>query len=416
MTPSRIPVTGTTSGRPERAGAKAFGNRLKRDLAAAGAGSLFVLLVLHAGIGWFFSTALDDRALSIASRLERLRPDYNTEVLAAGEGWIELDTSADDRVQQPGSYGLAWEGGWGIAGDIRESKASSVVRAFELRSRFLPSTGTFVDVDTRVYQGDPREGLGIDFEEVNIDGDLGSYPAWYVPGEGDTWFVFLHGNGMTRRDALRMLPPMVDMGLPVLIPTMRGDEGAPRAEDGRLTYGKDEWRDLEAAVAYAKSQGAEWVIIEGMSMGGGIVVAFLLESPLAGDVAGVVLDAPVLDFEQSVDFQAQDEAIPLIGAPLPDSVVAVGKWIAVQRFGVDWQAVSFLDRVDELDTPILLIHGTDDDTVPSATSDELARRRPELVTEYFVVEGAGHVEAWNVDTEGYERRLRAFVEAVTPGE
>lgn len=88
----------------------------------------------------------------------------------------------------------------------------------------------------------------------------------------------------------------------------------------------------------------------------------------------------------------------------------------MQRFGVDWQAAGFLDRVDELDTPILLIHGTDDDTVPIATSDELARRRPDLVTEYFVVEGAGHVEAWNVDTEGYERRLRVFVEAVTPGE
>jgi len=68
---------------------------------------------------------------------------------------------------------------------------------------------------------------------------------------------------------------------------------------------------------------------------------------------------------------------------------------------------------DTFELPILLFHGTDDDVVPIQTSEEFASALPDLVT-FYPVEGAGHVQAWNVDPRLYERRLREFLAGI-PG-
>ncbi len=70
------------------------------------------------------------------------------------------------------------------------------------------------------------------------------------------------------------------------------------------------------------------------------------------------------------------------------------------------------DGVFGLDTgighPILLFHGTDYDTVPFGDSKRFAEELPTRVT-FYPVEGAGHVQSWNVDPPRYERRLNRFL-------
>jgi pimeloyl-ACP methyl ester carboxylesterase len=217
---------------------------------------------------------------------------------------------------------------------------------------------------------------------------------------------------MTRRDGLRILPAVADAGLPILVPTYRNDEGAPASSHGRLTYGKEEWRDLEAAVQYTLDHGAEAVVLEGMSMGGSVVAAFLLESELADRVAGVIFDAPVLDFERSVEHQAAAERVPLVGLPIPPTIVTVAEWLTDIRFGIDWTYTHYLDRADELSAPMLLIHGGDDDDVPVGLTHDLERTRPDIVRDVYIPDSAGHTEAWNVDPAEYERRVIGFLEAL----
>ena len=65
-----------------------------------------------------------------------------------------------------------------------------------------------------------------------------------------------------------------------------------------------------------------------------------------------------------------------------------------------------------LAVPVLIIHGDADDTVPAATSEAYAAARPDLVT-YLRVPGAGHVEGWTSDQDGYGAALRAFVQRFT---
>ncbi len=357
------------------------------------------------GSAWYISGLLKDGALV---------PDHDPDkldlrVIAVEEGRVILgvtsETETDGDWTKDIIFGLKGENSYGRVGAVLEIDDEHVVR------EFLPIQGTTevgdpVRLDSFAFPGDPLQAFGIGFEEVTFASQLGEFPAWFVDGPGDTWVIFVHGKGAGRREALRMLPTVAGMGFPALIITYRNDLEAPPGADGYYRYGQTEWEELEAAADYAIQRGADELILVGYSMGGAIVVSFLYESPLAERVAGVILDAPMLDFSATIDLEAKRRG-------LPGFLTTVAKRIAGFRFDIDWGELNYLKRADELAVPILLFHGDADETVPVKTSDALAESRPDLVT-YVRVEGAGHVRSWNVDPEAYEAAVRDFLVAATP--
>ena len=96
---------------------------------------------------------------------------------------------------------------------------------------------------------------------------------------------------------------------------------------------------------------------------------------------------------------------------LPAFLPGIGKFLARVRFGVDWKALNYLSRVDELNVPILLFHGDADTAVPVETSDALAQARPDIVS-YHRVPDATHVRSWNMNPDRYEATVREFLEGV----
>jgi alpha-beta hydrolase superfamily lysophospholipase len=206
-----------------------------------------------------------------------------------------------------------------------------------------------------------------------------------------------------------VLPVFQEAGVPSLSITYRNDAGAPQDPSGLLRYGLTEWKDLEAAVLHAQREGAERVVLYGVSMGGGIVMAFLQRSGVTEPVAGVVLDAPMLDFSETVDDNASREPLPVLGVPLPSSLTAVAKWIADQRFDVRWDELDYLSDTDAYgEIPFLVFHGADDTTIPVTTSRRFAKLEPRTVT-LVTCPDADHVECWNVDSEGYALTLGTFI-------
>ncbi len=206
---------------------------------------------------------------------------------------------------------------------------------------------------------------------------------------------------------------MPGQGYPALAVSYRNDPGAPRTPDGLRRWGATEWRDLEAATRYALGHGAGGVVLAGYSMGGAVVASFLLESPLASRVRGVVLDSPALDLGEVIDHGAADRDLPVLGTPVPPALTVVAKGIAGLRYDLDWGELDYLDRAGRLAAPMLVFHQAGDPTVPVAISEELAAARPDLVT-FERFGGDGHVQSWNVDRARYERALRAFLDRVAP--
>ena len=371
-----------------------------------------VVLVTIALLGgaWYYSDQIRGSGLEV----DHSPSTYDLEVVALEQDQITLrvtpETDEDDAWSQDGLYGLEWEGGYDQVGAILDINDQQVVREF-FHLQGDPAIGQPVRLSGYAFPGDPQQAHGIPFEEVTFSSGLGQFPAWLVDGSQTTWAIFVHGRTAKRGEALRMLPTVAELGLPSLVITYRNDEGVPQSPDGFYGFGQTEWQDLEGAVRYALAQGAEEVVLVGYSMGGGIVMGFLYESPLAERVRGVILDAPMLDFSATVDLGASQRRIPVLGLPIPGPLTEVAKVISGVRFGLDLGELDYLNRVDELNVPILLFHGDDDDTVPIETSNALAQAWPDLVT-YIRVPGAGHVRSWNVDPEAYEAAVRDFLQAL----
>lgn len=317
----------------------------------------------------------------------------------------EITLSRSNAAERVGTYGLVWDdaagaqSGSAVIGPISASTANTVTRPIsnvvgELRA------GTSVQLNPNVHTRDPRISLGIDFKNVNIDGELGPMPAWQVPGNGSTWVLFVHGIDGQRESGLRPLPTIVDAGLPTLLITYRNDIDAPPSPNGLIALGETEWRDLEAAAEYAMAQGATSFVLYGDSMGGSIVTQFMHQSPHAERVGGMVLDAPVLNWAGVLQGQAQRLSLGFLTAPLQEAV----QW----RGGID---LALLNELDQLETfehlPILLFQGLADPLVPHAESQAFATSLP--MAQYVPVADAGHIQSWNVDPAAYEQHLAAFL-------
>lgn len=366
-------------------------------------GSLTVLLVVtNLGIGWYFSNVLYEEAFAV----KQDEPEYNLTASAVGEGLVRLEQGPEGgEWTLPGRWGIVWDGGNGMVGEITVEADDHLVRRFTLAAGAPPQSAPAA-VLSDVYPADPRSFLGVAYEEVQYETPLGKQDAWQLEGAGGTWALFVHGQRDGPQEGLPVLVVLSELGIPSLSLTYRNDAGQPMDPSGRYQYGVTEWQDLHAAVEYALSQPqAKDVVLLGNSMGGAIITKFLYESPLADKVRGIVLDSPALDFNAAVDQGARERS-------LPGFVTATAKWVASLRFGVDWDAVNHLKDADRLDVPILLVHCAQDGRVPIETSDELAEQRADLVS-YSVYHEGGHADAWYVDSARYERELEEFLLSVT---
>ena len=248
--------------------------------------------------------------------------------------------------------------------------------------------------------------------------EVGDLPAWRVPAAGgadapaaEACAVLVHGRGATREEALRAVPVLRAAGLDVLVPAYRNDRDAPASAAGRYGLGGTEWRDVEAAVAWALERGARRVVLGAWSMGGAIVLQLVARSPLAERVAALVLDGPVLDWRDVLDHQARRIGLPAgvgrWGARLLASSRAprlLGVEEPVDLAGMDWGV-----RAAELRVPVLLLHSDDDDVVPSGPSHRLAAARPDLV-EHVPSSGVLHTKEWNLDPAAWEAAVAGFLE------
>ena len=264
-----------------------------------------------------------------------------------------------------------------------------------------PKAGDAVRLDEAAFQGDPLVARGLPFQQVSFESDIGTLGAWRLNGSSGRWAIIVHGRAASRETALRALPAFAGSGLSSLVIDYRNDQGAPSSASGLYDHGQSEWKDLEAAVGYALDQGARHIVLVGYSMGGAIVANFLYRSEVAANVRGVVLDSPMLDFGDVVDFGAARRK-------LPGLLTWLGKTAASLRYGVSWSDLDYLGRADELAPSILLIHGDADRTVHIRTSDALAAARPDLVT-YLRVAGAGHAQSWNANPQAYQRAIVEFL-------
>lgn len=305
---------------------------------------------------------------------------------------------------RPGTYGLAGSGVHAVVGQVLDHvphAPDTVVRHLVRVTGDGLERGDKVRLTPQLHSGAPADALGIDHAEVLVPGELGALPAWFVPGARTTWVITVHGLGTTREHPLNVLEFLHSYQFPVLDLAYRGDAGAPRPPDGLGHLGDSEWRDLDAAVRHAVRHGAERVVVHGWSTGASMALYAAANSALRDRISGLVLDSPVLDWQTTLRTLAAARRTPAVLLPL--AVRA-----AQGRTGLHGDRLLQAADPDALRVPTLIFHGPDDIIAPWEPSQELAARRPELVS-LHPVPNAPHAAMWNAGPTRYEEALRRFL-------
>lgn len=254
------------------------------------------------------------------------------------------------------------------------------------------------------YRGNPMLALGLRFQTVTVETDLGPTEAWLVPAEGTEVgrAVYVHGIAGAREDGYRHLPILHQAGYSVLLMTYRNDPGAPATEDGLYGFGLAEWPDLEAAILSVTGPDGPRVLVVAESMGGAILGQFLAQSPHAGLVKAVVLDSPALSYDAVIHHLARQGDNPLTAA-------------------MTWAATLITPRMTDLPLdqaevaatfatypgPLFLAHGSADRIVPIGPSETLAAARTAPTVTLWT--GADHLSSHAEDPAAYQAALTDFL-------
>jgi pimeloyl-ACP methyl ester carboxylesterase len=390
-----------------------------KSLALAGAAGV-AAVALSAAAGAVSAAAYFARKVVTP---DLLKPD-DTQILGFDDESVTLGLTPE--TEQPGRYGLWFDGGHGHARvgailEVGSRESGSVRRVLEGTDLGELRVGP-ARWNQYYFVADPRGTLGLPLDAVEIDAELGPLAAWEVPADhegavtqgntGGRWAILVHGRGAERGECLRAVPVLHHLGYTALIPTYRNDVGAPASPDGRYSLGLSEWRDCEAALLYAVDKGAREIVLFGWSMGGAIILQTLDRSWLSDRVNAVVLDAPVIDW---ADVLRHHGALNRIPGPIGSlSRTLIGHAWARRLVGVhepiDVALTNWENRSGELKHRTLLIHSLDDEFVPAGPSISLAAKRPDLVR-FEPWQRARHTKEWNVDPERWDAVVRDFLTA-----
>lgn len=327
-------------------------------------------------------------------------PGLTVHATAAGQ----VALTRDFATLRPGRHGLTGDGFHAVVGPVLPGPpdtADTVVRRLERVTYGTLEPGDRAWLTPNLYVGDPGSALGLDHTDLDVPGELGFLPAWFVPGARDTWVVAVHGLGTTREHAMNLMEFLHRHRFPVLAPAHRGDPGAPRSPDGLNHLGETEWRDLDAMLHHAVDSGARQVVLYGWSTGATMALRAAARSEARARVAGLILDSPVLSWEATLRALAAARHTP--GALLPLAVRA-----AQGRTGLYGDRRPGAVHLDRIEVPTQIFHGPDDTVAPWRFSRRLAADHPNTIT-LHPVKGASHGAMWNADPGAYEEALRRFL-------
>jgi len=228
------------------------------------------------------------------------------------------------------------------------------------------------------------QSVGLAYDEVFFTAADGTgLHGWFVPGRaGAPVILFFHGNAGNishRVDNLRLFHR--HLGVAVFIIDYRGygNSSGNISEEG--TYA-----DARGALDWLHHQGwnNERIIYFGRSLGAAVATQLAVES----QPAGLVLESPFT------------------------SVAAMGRRhnpiLYFLLGGLLQSNYDTLSKIDQVNTPLLLFHGTADTIVPVAMGKQVFDRANEPKT-LHLIQGAGHNDTLSHGQNEYWQTWRTFI-------
>lgn len=215
--------------------------------------------------------------------------------------------------------------------------------------------------------------------------------------------IILHGVAANREHMQNMSRGFAALGYHVLTPDSRGHGSSSPAA---VTYGLREKHDLHQWVdLMARTQPcSEGIFAIGVSMGAAVVLQALPETPL---IRASVAESSFVSFERIGRDRVTQIVPPLSWLRVP--IVATGLTYIQLTRGFNLHDASPLAAADQIQVPVLLIHGTADTNIVPEHSELLL---PHLKQGQILrVPGGQHAGCYGRDTAAYQKAADALFRA-----
>jgi pimeloyl-ACP methyl ester carboxylesterase len=261
----------------------------------------------------------------------------------------------------------------------------------------------------------PQVAIGLDYEDVIFPSKSGNttVSGWFVPAYEDTsepassvrTVVFSHGYGANREESWVPMYELTKLLHGLNYNVLLFDYGyASKEYKAPATGGLEESQQLLAAVDYAKSRGAEDIVVWGFSMGAGTALQAALQTDV---IDAMILDSLFIPSSEALfDNLNQFVSLPSFSLPLIESMIPL--WT-----GTSFGSIPASEVISHIyNIPLFIIHGTNDVKAPYVTAEAIAEVQGNGLSRSWIVQDGKHELLFKVHPSEYIQRSALFLSQV----
>ena len=256
--------------------------------------------------------------------------------------------------------------------------------------------------DEALYNSASKEDITLkSFDGLNLTSTL-------IMNENPTnkFIVLVHGVSICYVGSLKYFDIFYRNGFNVLIVNQRRHG---KSEGKYSTYGFYEKYDVNMWIEYLKSRFGNDIILglHGESMGAGTVMETI---PLNDSIKFVIEDCGYSNFHELIGFQITHAYKNRLVRKILRPSLIFANFFMKTKAKFSMKKIVPIDIVASTSLPMMFIHGKEDYFVPWYMAVDLYKAKTKGYKELYLVEGAKHAEALEVNKILYEKKIMTFIE------
>ena len=256
--------------------------------------------------------------------------------------------------------------------------------------------------DEALYNSASKEDITLkSFDGLNLTSTL-------IMNENPTnkFIVWVHGVSICYVGSLKYFDIFYKNGFNILIVNQRRHG---KSEGKYSTYGFYEKYDVNMWIEYLKSRFGNDIILglHGESMGAGTVMETI---PLNDSIKFVIEDCGYSNFHELIGFQITHAYKNRIVRKILRPSLIFANFFMKTKAKFSMKKIVPIDIVSSTSLPMMFVHGKEDYFVPWYMAVDLYKAKTKGYKELYLVEGAKHAEALEVNKILYEKKIMTFIE------
>lgn len=256
--------------------------------------------------------------------------------------------------------------------------------------------------DEALYNSASKEDITLkSFDGLNLTSTL-------IMNENPTnkFIVLVHGVSICYVGSLKYFDIFYKNGFNVLIVNQRRHG---KSEGKYSTYGFYEKYDVNMWIEYLKSRFGNDIILglHGESMGAGTVMETI---PLNDSIKFVIEDCGYSNFHELIGFQITHEYKNRLVRKILRPSLLFANFFMKTKAKFSMKKIVPIDIVASTSLPMMFVHGKEDYFIPWYMAVDLYKAKTKGYKELYLVEGAKHAEALEVNKILYEKKIMTFIE------